>query len=147
MSRRRRLSRSSIVTATTFEKGDSAAPEQSKDWQLLRLAARMRAVEQTLQAATDEVAQAEQRLSSARKTRPLRPARYIAVVAKEKKAGATLEFFYRSIAQSSAHTRAGLAIKLQLAAMLYGDNLEGAGDDTDLVSQLLRSLITDVTGR
>jgi hypothetical protein len=68
----------------------------------------------------------------------------VSAEAKEKEAGAALEAIYRQIAEAPAHTKAGLAIKLQLVAMLYGENLEEGGGDTDVVSLLLRSLIADV---
>ncbi|MDP2368145.1 hypothetical protein [Rhodoferax sp.] len=104
--------------------------------------------EQALHAAMAELARAEQRLSEAQKeegaNRRRRPSWYVAAKAKEEAAGDALELIHQQIAQTPAHTKAGLAIKLQLTAMLYGENLEEGQDGADMVSVLLRSLIGDV---
>lgn len=88
---------------------------------------------------------AEQWLSTQIKQK--HPAWYGAAEAKKKQAGDALETLYRQIAETPAHTKVGLALKLQLVAMLYGENLDEGRDDTDIVSILLRSLITDECGR
>jgi len=143
MARRKRSRRHSVLGLVKFEEADPAAWADSMDRRLFQLAARMRVAEQALHAAMDELAQAEQRLSA--QTKQKRPAWYAAAEGKEKQAGAALETIYRQIAETPAHTKVGLALKLQLVAMLYGENLDEGGDDTDIVSILLRSLITDVT--
>ena len=97
-------------------------------------------------------AQADQRLSEALKGRGdtgrrAQPAWFIAARDKEEAAGDALEGIYQQVALTPAHTKAGLAIKLQLVVLLYGGNAEQDGneDDLDMVSQLLQSLIVDVT--
>jgi hypothetical protein len=79
--------------------------------------------------------------------RPRRPSWYVAAEAKEEAAGDALELIYPQIAQTPAQTKAGLAVKLQLVAGLYGETLSEGVHDTDMVSQLLRSLLADTAGQ
>lgn len=149
MARRKRHSRPSVSGLVTFEEPHPFAWADSKDSSLFQLAARMRVAEQTLHAAMTELAQAEQRLSEVQtegSQRRRRPSWYVAANAQEEAAGEALELIYQKIVQTPAHTKAGLAIKLQLVAWLYGENLSDAADDTDMVSQLLRSLLADTAG-
>lgn len=147
MARKKCRSRSSVPGLVTFEEPHPSAWAGSKDAALFQLAARMRVAEQTLHATMTELAQAEQRLSEVQteegSSRQRRPSWYAAAEGREEAAGDALELIYQQIAQTPAHTKAGLAIKLQLMAALYGETLSEAVDDSDMVSQLLRSLIVD----
>lgn len=151
MARRKRRKRSSVPGLVTFEEPQTSDWAGSKDTALFQLAARMRVAEQTLYVAMTELAQAEQRLSEVqqeeRPGRLRRPAWYVAAEAKEEAASDALELIYQQIAQTPAQTKAGLAIKLQLVAELYGETLSNADDDTDMVSLLLRSLLADTAGQ
>lgn len=145
MARGKRPRRPSVPGMVVFEETDPTAWAGSRDGRLLRLAARMRVAEQALHAAMDELAQAEQRLSgAARAGRTGKPAWFVAVVRNEEAAGEAVEQLYREIASVRAHTKAGLAIKLSLALQLYGETEDDLGDESDAVSVLLRSLLTDV---
>ena len=145
---RKRPRRPPISGLVKFEEPHPSAWAGSRDAPLFQLTARMRVAEQALHAAMTELAQAEQRLSEVQKeegaNRRRRPSWYVAAEAKEEAAGDALEMIYQQIAQTPAHTKAGLTIKLQLTAILYGENLEEGQDDADMVSILLRSLIGDV---
>ncbi len=124
---RKRPRRPPISALVKFEEPHPSAWAGSRDAPLFQLAARMRVAEQILHAAMTELARAEQRLSEVQKeegAKRRRPSWYVAAEAKEEAAGDALEMIYQQIAQKSAHTKAGLAIKLQLTAMLYGENLE-----------------------
>jgi hypothetical protein len=111
----------------------------------------MRVAEQSLHAAMTELAQAEQRMSEVQteegSNRRRRPSWYVAAEAEEEAAGNALELLYQQIAQTLAQTKAGLAIKLQLVAVLYGETVGDAVDDTDLVALMLQSLLADTTGQ
>lgn len=150
MVRRKRRRSPSVSGLVKFEEPHPSAWASNKDAALFHFAARMRVAEQALHVAMTELAQAEQRLSEAQTeagaSRRRRPSWYIAAEAKEEAAGDALEWIYQQIAQTPAHTKADLAIKLQLVADLYDETVAGADDDTDMVAQLLRSLITDTTG-
>ncbi len=101
----------------TFEEPHPSAWAGSKDSPLFQLAARMRVAKQTLHAAMTELAQAEHRLSEVQtegSQRRRRPSWYVAAGAQEEAAGEALELIYQKIVQTPAHTKAGLAIKLQL---------------------------------
>lgn len=145
---RKRPRRPPISGLVKFEEPHPSAWAGSRDAPLFQLAARMRVAEQVLHAAMTKLALAEQRLSNVQKeegsSRRRRPSWYVAAEAKDETAGNSLELIYQQIAQTPAHTKAGLAIKLQLTAMLYGENLEESQDGADMVSVLLRSLIGDV---
>jgi hypothetical protein len=133
-----------------FEESRPSARADNKDAALFHVAARLRVAEQALNAAMTELAQAELRLADVQAEagpgRRRRPPWYIAAEAKEEAAGDALELIYQQIALTPAHTKAGLAIKLQLTAMLYGENLGDHGN-ADMVSQLLQSLIADTSGQ
>src|SRR5689334_14522407 len=132
---RRRLSSTSALVR--FEEPDPSARADNRDATLFNLVARMRVAEQTLHAAMTALAEAEQRLSEARpeesSSRRRRPSWYVAAEAKEEAAGNALELIYQQIAQTPARTKAGLAIKLQLTAMLYGENLDEDQGGIDMV--------------
>ena len=146
MARRKRPRRPSVPGLVTFEEPTPMAWASSRDERLLRLAARMRVAEQALHAAMDELAQAEQRLPGPARTGPAgRPAWFAAVARKEEAAGEAVEQSYREIASIRAHTKAGLAIKLGLAMQLYGETVDESGEESDMVSVLLRSLMADVS--
>ena len=151
MARRKRPKRSSVSGLVKFEEPHPSDWVGSGDAALFQLAARMRVAEQSLHAAMTELAQAEQRLSEVQteegSNRRRRPSWYVAAEAEEEAAGDALELIYQQIAQTPAQTKAGLAIKLQLVAVLYGETLSEAVDDTDMVSELLRSLIADTSGQ
>ena len=144
MAKRKRPRRHSVPGMVKFEEPDSAAWVGNKDGPLLRLAARLSVAEQALDAAMDELERAEQRLSAARANRPAKPSWFVAAAQKEEAAGEAVEQLYREIGRVRAHTKAGLAIKLRLAAQLYGDMVDEAGDESDAVFVLLHSLLADV---
>jgi hypothetical protein len=150
MARKKRRRRSSTSTLVRFENSPFSTRAGNNDAALFHLAARMRVAEQTLNAAMTALATAEQRLlegrTEERSGRRKRLSCHIAAEAKEEAAGNALEVIYQQIAETPAHTKAGLAIKLQLTAMLYGENLEDHGN-ADMVSQLLQSLIADTSGQ
>jgi predicted ArsR family transcriptional regulator len=124
--------------------GFKSADSQS-DVRLFRLAERMRLADHALQAAMDELAAAEQRLSKWRRTkgsgRP--PAWYGAAVRRERTVGAALEEIYKAIARARARTRSGLAIKVRVLATLYGEVLDQGPDQSDMVSVMIHSLLAD----
>jgi hypothetical protein len=131
MARRKRHSRPSVLV--TFEEPHPSAWADSKDSSLFQLAARLRSPSKNLHAAMTELAQAEQRLSEVQtegSQRWRRPSWYVAAEAKEEAAGNAIELIYQQIAQTPAHTKAGLAIKLQLVAELYGETLSSATRST-----------------
>ena len=123
-----------------------SAVDGQSDARLLRLAETMRLAEQTLQAAMEELANAEQRLSQTpRKKGGRRPGWYDAAVRRERKAGAALEDIYKAMMRVRARTRPGLAIKVTVLATLYGEVLEQGPDQSDMVSVMIHSLLTDVS--
>src|SRR6185437_9842931 len=105
MARRKRTGGGPVPELARFVPADSPS-----DARLLRLAERLRSGERALQAAMDELAAAEQRLSKWRRTkgggRP--PAWYGAAVRRERTAGAALEEIYNAIARARARTSSGL---------------------------------------
>lgn len=141
MARRKRVGRGSVPMLARFKPADSPS-----DARLLRLAEKMRAGERALQAAMDELAAAERRLSESRRPkgsgRP--PAWYGAAVRRERTAGAALEEIYKALARSRTRTRSGLAIKLRVLAMLYGEVLDQGPNQSDMVSVMIHSLLSDV---
>ena len=141
MARRKRTGGGPVPELARFVPADSPS-----DARLLLLAERMRSGERALQAAMDELAVAEQRLSEWRKTkgsgRP--PPWYGAAVRRELTVGAALEEIYKAIARSRARTRSGLAIKLRVLAMLYGEVLDQGPNQSDMVSVMIHSLLSDV---
>ncbi len=151
MAHKKLRSRHSVPGLVTFEEPHPSAWGGSKDAALFQLATRMRVAEQTLHATMNDLAQAEQRLSETQagegSIRRRRPSWYVAAEAREEAAGDALELLYQQIAQTPAHTKAGLAIKLQLVAVLYGETVGDVVADTDLVALMLQSLIADVAGQ
>lgn len=149
MTRRKRRWRPSVSPLVRFEEPHPSTRASDKDAALFHLAAKVRHAEQTLHTAMAQLAQAEQRLSEvqAEERRRRRPSWYVAAEAEEEAAGNALELIYQQVVQTPAHTKAGLAIKLQLAATLYGETFSEGTDDADMVSQLLRSLIADTSGQ
>jgi hypothetical protein len=148
MARRRPTRHGSVPGMVRFEEPKAAVLATSGDGALFQLGARV--AEQTLDDAMVELAQAEQRLYqlSREKSAPRHtPTWFVATQERETAAGDALETLYRQIAPPN--TKAGLAIKLQLAALLYSENPEADEneEDVDMVSPLLRSVISDVTER
>lgn len=143
MARRKRTGGGPVPELAGFKPADSQT-----DARLLWLAERMRSGERALQAAMDELAAAEQRLSQWRRTkrtgRP--PAWYGAAVRRERTAGAALEGTYKAIARARARTSSGLAIKVTVLATLYGEVLDRRPDQSDMVSVMIHSLFKDVCG-
>lgn len=150
MARRKRPRAGSPPDLVRFEepKGTPTGPDAS----LIQLARRMRVAEQALDEAMDELAEAERRFAALpeveRRSRRT-PAWFTAARDREGAAGDALESIYRQIAQTPARTKTGLALKLQLVALLFGENADEARDDegADMVSYLIQSLIADVTER
>jgi hypothetical protein len=143
MARRKRREGGPVHEPARFKPADSP-----NDARLLRLAERMRLGERALQAAMDELAAAEERLSEwrRRKGRDRPPTRYGAAVRRERTAGAALEEVYKAIARARARTRSGLAIKVTVLATLYGEVLDRRPDQSDMVSVMIHSLFKDVRG-
>lgn len=114
---------------------------------MFQLAARLQVAEQALHDAMDELAKAEQRLAELPEARQAarRPVWFTSAVQKEQAAGDALELVYEAIAQARAHTKPGLALKLKLLAELYGQSLDQADEEPDLVSVMIDSLIEDVS--
>lgn len=149
MVRKNRPARRFVSELVRFEEPAPADWGSSPDGPLFQLAARLRLAEQALDTAMSELAGAEQRLSRTEKgsSRRKPPSWFGAAEAKEQAAGDALELIYQQIARTPAHTKAGLAIKLQLTATLYGENLDEDKGGIDMVSQLLQSLIADTSGQ
>jgi len=152
MARRRTPRRKSVPGLVRFEEPKSSTGRTGPDAALFQLAARLRVAEQAHDEAMSELALAEQRfaaMSEEEKRAHRRPAWFIAAQEREASTGDALEVIYGQIAQTPAQTKTGLAIKLQLASLLYCGNVNEAGDDedADMVSQLIHSLIADVTER
>ena len=133
--------------------GSGLVPEPARfkadaqtDARLLRLAKRMRSAEHALQAAMEELAGSERRLSerSTAKGSNRPPAWYATAVRRERAEAAALEEIYKAIARARARTRSGLAIKVRLLATLYGEVLDQGPDPSDMVSVMIHSLLTDV---
>jgi hypothetical protein len=123
------------------------APDSQSDIRLLRLAERMRLAEHALQAAMDEVAGAERRLSEMRgKAGSRQPTWYRAAAQRERIAGVAVEDIYKAIARARARTWSGLAIKVTVLATLYGEALDRHPDQSDMVSVMIHSLFKDVRG-
>jgi hypothetical protein len=119
--------------------------DRQSDARLLRLAERMQSAEPALQAAMEELAGAERRLSERpRKRGGRRPVWYDAAVRRERIAGVAVEEIYKAIARARAHTRSGLALKVRVLAMLYGEVPGQGPDQSDLMSVMIHSLLKDV---
>ncbi len=150
MGRKKRPRPPSVPGLVKFEEPHSSAWAGSRDAGLFQAAAKMRVAEQELDAAMDELALAEQRLSELPKAKRTigrvgRPAWFVTAEQKEQAAGHALEDLYQQISRLRAHTKPGLAIKLRLLAELYGEAVGGPSDDSDMVSVLLSSLLEDVS--
>lgn len=143
MARGKRTERGPIPEPASYKRAD-----RQSDVRLLRLAERMRSGERALQAAMDELAAAEQRLSKWRRTkgRGRPPAWYGTAVRRERTAGAALEEIYKAIARARARTNSGLAIKVTVLAALYGEVLDRRPDQSDMMSVMIHSLFKDVRG-
>jgi hypothetical protein len=102
-----------------------------------------------LRAAMTELARAERKLAKldGMSAKYDLPPWFVAREEAEAAAGALVESLYEQIAETRAHSKAGLAIKLRLVATLYGDDPTTAQDDYDVdaASRLLRSIILDVS--
>jgi hypothetical protein len=143
MARRKRTGGGPVPELPSFNPAGSQS-----DARLFRLAERMRSGERALQAAMDELAAAEQRLSKWQRTkgRGRPPAWYGAAVRRERTAGAALEDIYKTMARVRARTKSGLAIKVTVLASLYGEALDRRPDQSDMVSVMIHSLFKDVRG-
>ncbi len=110
------------------------------------MADRSGVADRRLEADLGERANEEKRLSqSPRKKGGRRPGWYDAAVRWERKAGAALEDIYKAMARVRARTRPDLAIKVTVLATLYGEVWEQGPDQSDMVSVMIHSLLTDVS--
>jgi hypothetical protein len=119
-----------------------------KDADLFELAEELSGADHALQAAASKLACAERKLErTALLTGRDLPAWFLACEEAEAAARAVFESLYEQIADTRAHTKAGLAIKLRLLAAFYADDPTAAsGDcDVDVGWRLLRSVIDDVS--
>lgn len=151
MARRRRPGRKTVPRPVRVE-GPGPIGRTSRDAALFELAARLRGADQTHAEAMTELARAEQRsaeIAEPKKRCRRRPAWLAAAQIRETATGDTLEVIYGQVAQTPARTKAGLAIKLRLVALLYGENVDEHCEegDPDLIARLLRSLLIDVAER
>jgi hypothetical protein len=132
--------------------GPAPSGRTSRDAALFELAARLLGADQAHAAAMTKLARAEQRfaaMAAPKKRGRRRPAWLAAAQERETATGDALEVIYYQIAQTPARTKAGLAIKLRLVALLYGETVDEPCQegDPDLVARLLRSLMSDVADR
>lgn len=96
-----------------------------------------------------ELARAEQRFAATaapKKRGRRRPTWLTAAQDRETATGNALEIIHGQVAQTPARTNAGLAMKLRLVALLYGETVDEPCEEgaPDLVARLLRSLRRDV---
>lgn len=143
-----RLSRRPVTSRlVAFEEPVSPQNLAGPDSILIELARRMRLAERALHDAMDDLAVAEQRFAAlpieARQSDP-RPGWLLAAQEKEVRAGDALESIFQQIAQTPAHTKLGLGIKVQLMGILYGESIDEEENDGDLILLLLGSLLTDL---
>lgn len=86
---------------------------------------------------------------SKRQRRGEGPDWYVAAQQAEARVSHVVEGLFLQIARARAPDRAGLAIKVGLLAAAYGIDPDGGGnagrESDDLVAQLIRSLLVDVT--
>lgn len=152
MVRRRVPRRKAVPGPVRIEGPGSSNARTSRDAALFALAARLRVADQAHAEAMTELARAEQRfaaMAEPRKHGRRRPAWLAAAQDRETATGDALEFIYGQMARTPARTKAGLAIKLRLVALLYGENVDEPCQegDPDLVARLLRSLMIDIAER
>lgn len=148
MARRKTPRRGFVPGMVRFEEPE-AGIGSTYDAALFELAARLRFDEQAHDEAMDELATAEQRfaeLSEEHKHVRRSPTWLRAAQDREATTGAALENIYREIAKTSARTKSGLAIKLQIITLLYGESIDDVENNKDMVLVLLQSLITDCSG-
>jgi hypothetical protein len=120
-----------------------------EDAELFDLAEELSGADHVLQAAATKLARAERKLERTTLVSGHDlPTWFLADEEDEAAARAVIDSLYEQIADTRAHTKAGLAIKLRLLAALYGDDPTAARDDceVDVGSRLLRSMIEDVLG-
>jgi hypothetical protein len=146
MARTRRLStrppRSYLVA---YDEPLSSEVSAGPDSALLELARRMRLAEQALHEAMDDLVDAEQRHAATR-AKPLRrqPDWLIAAQRRESAAIDSLEAIFQAIVRAPAHTKAGLGIKVQVIANLYGQSADDAQNENDIILSLLTSILADL---
>ncbi|GEP61651.1 hypothetical protein [Reyranella soli] len=117
-----------------------------QDASLFELAEELIAADHILQAAATKLACAERKLDRAVLEDRELPTWFLAREEDEASARTVVESLYEQIAETRAHTKAGLAIKLKLLGALYCNDPTAAQDDcdVDVPSRLLRSMIEDV---
>src|SRR5258708_40309000 len=122
MACQKRPGRRSVSGLVRFEEPNSTT---HSDATLFQLAGRMRVAEQAFHEAMDGLALAEQRfaaLPEQEKRARQRPAWLVAAQDREATAGDALETIYRQLAETPAESKFGLAMKLQIIVVLYGEN-------------------------
>lgn len=113
------------------------------------LLSELKSAEAAQEAALKAFAAAEKRLFALpiRQRKPL-PGWYRAATVREANAGRALEVLSLRIARTPASEKAGMRAKVRLLASAYGISLDAPGraaERADLVAQLIRSLIADLS--
>jgi hypothetical protein len=119
-----------------------------EDLPLFELAEELNAALHTFHAAASDLSRAERKLAQMERCEAIRdlPEWFLSCEAREASARAVMDALYEQIAETPAHTKAGLSIKLRLVGAFYCNDPSPARDDvdSDAPSRLLGSIIDDV---
>ena len=150
MVRRKMPRRPSGSKVVRFDPSQQSTDATIPDAALFQLVREMRRAEQTFLEALDSLAEAEQRFAALpeheRRLHP-NPPWLVAAQQREGAAGEGLEAIYRRIADTPTTSKVGLALKLQIVLLLYGEDVDDVTNSDDMVLILLHSLLNDLSER
>lgn len=137
------------LAATVVPSGSAGGASNDGTWAML--VQELWAAERVQRDAIANLAEAEKRFFALplRRRKGKQPNSYLAAQRAEMAAGEAIEAVHRRIAKTPAVTKQRLAIKVRLLATAYGIDPDTRvirpGEDDDLVSRLIRSLIADLS--